>query len=134
MLRISGKSIITFIALAVGMLHFVTGEDYRGPFPVFVNGYMIDILLPMVMYLLLGLFEVKWIRSTILRAAAVFLFGCVVEASQYLGYPCFGNTFDPLDILAYGAGVVLGLILDLFLFPRVFSRWNDPPGKLHTPV
>jgi len=119
------KTIITAIALTVGLLHFVTGENYRGPFPVFVNGYLIDILLPMVMYLLLGLIEIKWIQSPIFRAAAVFLFGCVVETSQYLGYPLFGSRFDPLDILSYAISVSFGVFLDLILFPRLIPTWKQ---------
>jgi len=120
---VTQKTITTLIALTVGLLHFVTGESYRGPFPAFVNGYLIDILLPMVLYLLLGLFEVRWIRSPIFRALAVFIFGCVVEISQYLGRPFFGSTFDPLDILAYASGVLLGILLDQVLFPRIFPGW-----------
>jgi hypothetical protein len=119
------KTVVTFLALAVGALHFFTGENYKGPYPVFVNGYMIDILLPMAIYLLLGLFEIEWIRSTLFRAAAVFLFGCVVETSQYLGYPLFGSTFDPLDILAYTGGVASGIFLDLILLPRIVPYWNQ---------
>lgn len=119
------KSLITLIALTVGLLHFVTGENYRGPFPGFVNGYLIDVLLPMALYLLMGLFETKWLRSTLFRAASVFLFGCVVETSQYLGYPLFGSTFDPLDVLAYAGGVLLGMFLDLVLFPRFVPRWSE---------
>jgi len=119
------KILTTIIALIVGLLHFVTGENYRGPFPVFVNGYLIDILLPMVMYLLLGLIEVKWIQSPIFRAAAVFLFGCVVETSQYLGYPLFGSTFDPLDILSYLISAAFGVFLDLILFTRLISTWKQ---------
>jgi ABC-type cobalamin transport system permease subunit len=119
------RLLVTVIALLVAGLHFVTGENYLGPFPLFVHGYLIDILLPMTLYLLLGLIEVKWIRSTLFRAAAVFLFGCIVETSQYLGYPLFGNTFDPLDILAYAGGVGLGLILDLVLFPRIVPCWSE---------
>ena len=119
------KIIITIIALAVGVLHFVTGEQYQGPFPVFVNGYLIDILLPMTLFLLMGLFQNKIIRSTLFRACAVFGFDCFVEASQYFGYPIFGSTFDLLDIFAYAGGVLLGALLDTFVFPRFFPRWNE---------
>jgi len=90
-----------------------------------VNGYLIDILLPVVMYLLMGLFEVKWIRSPLFRAVAVFLFGCVVETSQYFDRPLFGSTFDPVDILAYAVGVLSGVFLDLFLSPRIVPRWSE---------
>ena len=69
------KWMITLIALAVGAFHFITGENYQGPFPVFVNGYLIDILLPMVLFLLLGLLETRLARSVIFRASAVFGFG-----------------------------------------------------------
>jgi hypothetical protein len=120
----SKKLIITIIALAIGALHFVIGENYRGPFPLFVNGYLIDILLPMVMVLLMGLMQAKFLRNPIFRAMAVFLFGCAVEISQYLGRPFFGSTFDILDILAYGFGVGLGVLLDLVLFPRIVSSWR----------
>jgi hypothetical protein len=123
----SKKFVTTTIALAVGFLHLVTGENYRGPFPLFVNGYLIDILLPMALYLLMGLFETKWIRSLIFRGVAVFLFGCIVETSQYLGRPFFGSTFDPLDIVAYAGGVLLGIFFDLFLFPRIVPRWSERP-------
>lgn len=96
----------------------MTGENYHGPFPVFVNGYLIDILSPMTLFLLMGLIENKVVRSTLFRASAVFGFGCCVEFSQYFGYPVFGSTFDPLDILAYAGGVSFGILLDLFMLPR----------------
>lgn len=118
------KWVTVVISLMVGALHFVTGEDYQGPFPLFVNGYMIDILLPMTLVLLMGLIENRIICSALFRAGAVFGFGCFVEASQYFGRPFFGSTFDPLDILAYAGGVMLGLLLDLVIFPRLISGWQ----------
>lgn len=119
------KLIITSIALTVGALHFVTGEQYQGRFPVFVNGYLIDILLPMTLFLLMSLFQNKIIHFPFFRACTVFGFGCFVEATQYFGRPIFGSTFDPLDILAYAGGVFLGALLDLVLFPRITPDWND---------
>jgi hypothetical protein len=118
------KIIITSIALMVGALHFLTSKNYQGPFPIFVNGYLIDILLPMVLFLLMSLVQNKIIRSPLFRAGAVFGFGCFVEASQYFGRPFFGSTFDPLDIVAYAIGVSLGMLLDLVIFPRLFSGWQ----------
>lgn len=118
------RLVIVGIALFVGALHFVTGEQYQGPFPVFVNGYLIDILLPMTLFLLMSLIENRIVGSPIFRVVAVFGFGCFVEASQYFGRPLFGSTFDPLDILAYAGGVALGILLDLFLFPLIVPRWS----------
>jgi len=119
------RLVITGIALTVGALHFIKGEKYQGPFPIFVNGYLIDILLPIALYLLMSLFQINLIRSPLLRACAVFGFGCAVEASQYFGRPIFGSTFDPLDILAYASGVILGVLLDLVLFPRFIPDWVE---------
>ena len=119
------KLIITIIALTVGTLHFIKGENYQGPFPIFVNGYLIDILLPMTLYLMMILFQNKLIRSSLFRACAVFGFGCVVEASQYFGYPIFGSIFDPLDFLAYASGVLIGILLDLVLLPRLIPFWLE---------
>ena len=88
-----------------------------------MNGYLIDILLPMELILLMGLIENKVINSAWFRAVAVFGLGCFVEASQYFERPFFGSTFDPLDILAYAGGVALGLLLDLVIFPRLVWGW-----------
>ena len=119
------KTLITLIALIVAALHFLKGRISQGHFHVFVNGYMIDILLPMTIFLLMGLFHNRIIHGALFRAVAVFGFGCLVEFTQYLGRPIFGSTFDPLDILAYAGGVLLGVLLDLVLFPRIIPLWND---------
>ena len=59
------KVIVVCIAVLVGLLHFLTGPGYHGLFPTFVNGYMIDILLPFAMYLVLGVAEQSLLRSGI---------------------------------------------------------------------
>jgi len=117
------------MALAVGALHFITGENYQGPFPIFGDGYLIDILLPMVLFLLLGLLENRFAHSILFRACAVFGFGCIVEASQFFGYPIFGSTFDPLDLLAYASGVGLGMLLELSLFHDLFRIGTKDHNK-----
>lgn len=119
------KMVITAIAIGTGALHFVKGGNYQGLFSVFMNGYLIDILLPMTLVLLMGLFQNRILRSPLFRASVVFMTGCLVEFSQYTGYPIFGSTYDPFDILAYAGGVFLGLILDLVLFPQIFPTWRE---------
>jgi hydrogenase maturation factor len=73
----------------------------------------------------MGLFQTTWLRSNIFRVCAVFGFGCFVELSQYFGYPVLGSTFDPLDILAYAGGVLMGVLLDLVVFPQLIPRWLE---------
>lgn len=110
------KVLVTLIAVVVGLLHFATGPGYSGPFAVFVNGYLIDILLPFAMYLVLGVARQTVLRSEVARAGLVFVVGAAAETLQYFGVPVFGRTFDVLDYLAFGAGVVLGVVFERVVF------------------
>lgn len=114
--------LIVAIALFVGLLHFVTGPDYHGPFKNFVQGYLIDLLLPLNLYLLLQLSLRKKLSvsySRIIAAVATFLFGVFVELMQLNNIHLFGSTYDPLDILMYAMGIGLGLLLDLTIINKL---------------
>jgi hypothetical protein len=41
---------------------------------------------------------------------------------QITGFRIFGNTFDPLDILMYGLGIGLGLMIDMTLIDKLEDR------------
>jgi hypothetical protein len=119
----SKKSIylIVAISLFVGLLHFVTRPGYQGPFKQFVHGYLIDLLLPLNLYLLLQLSlrkKLSVLHSRVVAAVSTFFFGVVVELLQLNNIHLFGNTYDPLDILMYATGVGLGLILDLTIINK----------------
>ena len=118
--------LVTVIAVAVALMHFFTGPDYAGPFPVFVNGYLIDILLPFSTYFLLSITSTNLLRKWYVKALLVLGFGFAVESAQYLGYDFLGSTYDPLDLLAYSLGVFMAVLLDLYIFPVVFPFWLDP--------
>lgn len=62
---------------------------YRGPVPAFINGYLIDILLPASMYLLLGLFQHPAVQRSIVRGVAVLAVGATTVTLQHFGVPCF---------------------------------------------
>jgi hypothetical protein len=116
---INRKVIVVFIAVVVGLLHFLTGPRYRGPFPAFVNGYMIDILLPFAMYLVLGVAKQTTLRSDIVRGVFVFAIGAVTETLQYFGVPIFGRTFDLLDYLMFGVGIGLAVVFERIVLSRI---------------
>jgi hypothetical protein len=113
------KLIVVSIALVVGALHFITGPGYRGPLPVFVNGYMIDILLPFAMVLVFGVAEQPLFRSNIVRGVLVFGVGAVTETLQYFGIPIFGQTFDPLDYVMFAIGIGLAIVFERAVLSRV---------------
>jgi hypothetical protein len=118
--------LIVCVNLPIALLHFVTGSHYAGPFPGFVNGYLIDILLPFGFYFLLCPSEkkLKFLKPWYVKSALVFLAGSIVEMSQFFGIPIFGETFDPLDFVMYGLGGTLAAIFDILLFPKIFKFWN----------
>jgi hypothetical protein len=113
------KLIVVVICLVVGGLHFVTGPGYRGPFPTFVNGYLIDLLLPFAMCLLLGIQELKVLRGKTVRFALIFGVGFLTESLQYFGVPIFGRTFDPLDYLMFATGVAGAFVFEWAVLSQI---------------
>jgi hypothetical protein len=126
---INRKVIVVFIAAVVGLLHFLTGPRYRGPFPAFVNGYMIDILLPFAMYLVLGVAKQTILRSGIARGVFVFAIGAVTETLQYFGVPIFGRTFDLLDYLMFGVGIGLAAVFERIMLSGIPIEIPPRPGN-----
>jgi hypothetical protein len=126
---INRKVIVVLIAIVVGLLHFLTGPGYCGPFPVFVNGYMIDILLPFAMYLVLGVANQSPLRSGMARGIFVFAIGATTETLQYFGVPIFGRTFDLLDYLMFGIGIGLAAVFERVVLSRIPAGVPPRPGN-----
>ena len=112
------KGIVVAIALFIGLLHFVTGPGYSGPFHVFVNSYLIDIFLPFAMFLVLGIANISILNKPLVRTVIVFCVGVSTEILQYFNVPIFGRTFDPLDLLMYGIGIGLAVIFELLFLEK----------------
>ncbi len=113
--------IIVSVSLFVGLLHFIIGPDYQGIFRHFIRGYLIDILLPMNLYLLLQISLRKKIpvnKARIIGAIFTFAFGTIVEILQFYEIEFLGRTYDPWDILMYGIGVVVGIVIDLTIIDK----------------
>ena len=120
------KVVITSIMILIALIHFFTGSNYKGPYPGFVNGYLLDILVPFGFYFLLCLSKFPLLKSWIVRSILVFGVASFTEIAQFFGVPIFGRTFDPVDFVMFGIGVILATILDIIVFPRIFDFWT--PG------
>jgi len=118
------KAFIVLLVIPISLIHFFTGSNYRGPFPGFVNGYLLDILVPLAFYFLLCLNEFPLLRSWIVKSVLVFGGASSVEIAQFFGAPIFGRTFDPVDFFMYGIGVISAAILDTTVIPRIFGFWT----------
>jgi hypothetical protein len=117
--------VVVCLVVPIALLHFFTGSAYRGPWPEFVNGYLLDILVPFAFYSLLVLPEMPLLKPWPVKALLVFGAGASVEIAQYFGAPILGRTFDPLDFVMYGLGIGLAAFVDVMVFPRVFGFWAE---------
>lgn len=124
--------IIVAISLFVGLLHFIIGPGYQGLFRDFVRGYLIDILLPLNLYLLLQISLRKNMpvnKARILGAIFTFTFGTVVELLQFYKINFLGSTYDLWDILMYGIGVGSGIAIDL----KIIDKFEKQQKNEHSP-
>jgi hypothetical protein len=113
--------LIVGLSLLVASMHFVIGPDYSGIFKNFVRGYLIDLILPMNLYLLLQISlrkKVSIVKSRVIGAICTFSFGVIVEILQLLKIKFLGSTYDPLDIVMYGIGVIIGLLVDYIIIDK----------------
>jgi hypothetical protein len=112
---------IVGISLSVALIHFIIGPDYNGICKHFARGYLIDLILPMNLYLLLQISLRKKIsiaKSRVIGALFTFLTGLIVEILQLFKIEFLGSTYDPLDIVMYGIGVMLGLLVDYTIIDK----------------
>ena len=116
---------IVGLSLSVALMHFIIGPDYNGICKHFVRGYLIDLLLPMNLYLLLQISLRKKIsiaKSRVIGAMSTFLFGLIVEILQLLKIKFLGSTYDPLDIVMYGIGIMIGLLVDYTIINKLENQ------------
>jgi hypothetical protein len=116
---------IVGLSLSVALMHFIIGPDYNGICKHFVRGYLIDLLLPMNIYLLLQISLRKKIsiaKSRVIGAMSTFLFGLIVEILQLLKIKFLGSTYDPLDIVMYGIGIMIGLLVDYTIINKLENQ------------
>jgi len=127
MRNIKSVYLIVAISLTIGLLHFIIGPNYQGFLKDLINGYLIDLLLPLSIYLLFQIALRKFltiIKSRIIGALTTFIIGLTVEILQLNDIPVFGSTYDPLDIVMYTIGVLLGLLIDVTIIDKLERSTN----------
>ena len=120
-------SFIVALSLFVALMHFIIGPDYNGIFKHFVRGYLIDLILPMNLYLLLQISlrkNISIVKSRVIGAMFTFSFGVIVEIMQLLKIKFLGSTYDPLDILMYGFGIMIGILVDYTIIDKFENQHN----------
>jgi len=112
------KVFVVTLAVFVALLHFVIGPNYGGAFKGFFKAYLLDILIPFSFYFLFTLKATRT-KQKIAVSAGIVVFAAVVEYLQYRGIAVFGSTFDPYDFVAYFAGAISAIVLDLTVFYKI---------------
>ena len=121
--------IIILIQVAIALIHvFRLGQIFQGQAYNLYYSYFSDVLLPFGMYFLLSLNDVtisvfqKWY----VKAGLIFTFTVFAETCQFFGIEVLGVTFDPFDILMYGIGVSVAVLIDVKVFTKYLGFWANP--------
>ncbi len=124
--RMKSRIIIAIcILLIIALIHiFRVGSTLQGSLYTLYYGYFSDIIIPFGMFFLLYFNEIhipllrKW------QAKAILVFGIAssTEIMQACGVPLLGQTFDPLDFVMFGTGVLLAVAVDQCLINRFLPR------------
>ena len=59
-----------------------------------------------------------------MKALIVFAVMTFSEIMQVLGFYFFGVTLDILDILMFGIGVIIAVLIDKQIFERFLPHWK----------
>ena len=121
--KIVGISILVAIA---AMHAFRIGQYLNGNLYIYYYSFASDLILPFGSYFMLCMFEtqVQFLRKWFVKALIVFAVMTFSEIMQIFGFYFFGVTFDILDILMFGIGVLIAVIIDTQIFERFMPFWK----------
>ena len=120
------KLVIAAIQIIVASMHiFRLGQIFDGQMYILYCSYFSDLVLPFAWYFLLTVGEpqIPPLRQWYVKAGIVFSLTALSEIGQYFGFYVFGVTFDPLDILAFGAGILIAAFIDVRVLAPNFGFW-----------
>jgi len=123
--------VVVGIMLLIALVHFFrVGTYLRGTLFTLYYSYFSDTVVPFGMYFLLFLVDVRvrFLRDWRVKATLVFGVASSTEVMQAFGVPLPGRTFDPLDFVMFGGGVLLAALTDRFLFDRLLPCWSPKTG------
>ena len=129
------KAVVVGIMVIVALIHlFRVGSYLDGALYTLYYSYFSDIIVPFGMYFLLGINETTFrlLADWRLKAILVFAAASSTEIMQAFGVKLLGNTYDPLDIVMFGVGVLLAVVFDRFIFWRFLPFWRTgiPPAEV----
>ncbi len=117
----------TIILLLIATMHaFRIGSYLDGDLYLYYYSFASDLIIPFGFYFLLCMQEIKFkfLRNWYVKAGIIFGLSTLTEILQAFGIYFLGVTFDMLDVLMFGIGVLLAVLFDKLLFERLIPFWK----------
>lgn len=118
--------IVILIQIVIALVHaFRLGQIFNGQLYILYYSYFSDLILPFGVYFLLSINDksIPALRHWFIKAGTIFLLTSAAEICQFFGLEVLGVTFDPIDILMYGTGVLLAAFIDVKVFTPNLGFW-----------
>ena len=115
------------IMVAIAAMHaFRIGQFLNGDLYIYYYSFASDLILPFGTYFMLSMVEIqfRFLRKWFVKALIVFALMTFSEIMQIFGFYFFGVTFDILDILMFGIGVIIAVLIDTQIFERLMPNWK----------
>ena len=119
--------VVVLIQVAIALIHvFRLGQLFNGQAYNLYYSYFSDFILPFGFYFLLTLNEatIPAMRHWYVKAGIIFLLCASAELCQLFGIYVLGVTFDLVDILMYGIGVLAAAFIDVKIFSTHLGFWQ----------
>ena len=113
--------------VAIAAIHaFRLGSYLSGDLYIWYYSYFSDLIMPFGIYFLLGMNEIQtaFLRPWYVKALLIFGISAFTEIMQAFGIYFLGVTFDPIDILMFGIGVLIAAFFDKQVFDRLIPNWK----------
>lgn len=118
--------IIILIQLIIAAIHaFRLGQIFDGQLYLLYYSYFSDLVIPFGGYFLLSINDatIPVLRRWYVKAGIIFFLATFSEILQIFGIEILGVTFDPIDILMYGAGVLIAAFIDVKILAPNLGFW-----------
>ena len=115
------------LMLFISFLHIINIKSFlNSKLYIYYTSFFSDLLLPFGVYFLIAMNDWRYpvLRKWWVKALLIFSIPTFAEILQSFGIYALGSTFDPLDILMYGIGVIVAVLLEKLVFEPYFSFWK----------
>ncbi len=119
-------AIVILIQIIIGLIHaFRLGQIFNGEAYKLYYSYFSDLILPFGAYFLLSIDDARIpvLRHWYAKAGIIFFLTTSTEICQFFGIEALGVTFDPVDILMFGSGVLIAAFIDVKILVPNLGFW-----------